>query len=139
MNLSELRLRNISSWTMFIFGLLAAVLGVVGLISPENTLNMLSLEVTDRAARPAGDYTLMFVTASSMASLNMGIYYMLAALTNWKPFFWWTVPFRIVTFTVFTLAVANGIAPNGFLGVGAWELIGALATGAALLYERGRS
>ena len=124
---------------MFIFGLLAAMLGIFGLIQPETLLNMLSFEVTERAARSAGDYTLTFVTASSMASLNMGVYYMLAALTNWKPFFRWTVPFRIVTFTVFTLAVANGIAPTGFLGVGVWELVGALATGAALYYERGRS
>lgn len=138
MNWSQLRLRNASSWTMFIFGLLAAVLGIIGLIRPEFTLSILGFQIIDRAARAAGDYTLVFLTASSMASLNMGIYYVLASLTNWKPFYRWTVPFRIVTFTVFTLAVVNGIAPAGFIGVGLWELIGALSTGAALFYERGR-
>jgi len=138
MNWSQLRLRNASSWTMFIFGLLAAVLGIIGLIRPEFTLSVLGFQIIDRAARAAGDYTLVFLTASSMASLNMGIYYVLASLTNWKPFYRWTVPFRIVTFTVFTLAVVNGIAPAGFIGVGLWELIGALSTGAALFYERGR-
>lgn len=138
MNWSQLRLRNASSWTMFIFGLLAAVLGIIGLIRPEFTLSVLGFQIIDQAARAAGDYTLVFLTASSMASLNMGIYYVLASLTNWKPFYRWTVPFRIVTFTVFTLAVVNGIAPAGFIGVGLWELIGALSTGAALFYERGR-
>lgn len=136
MNLSNLRLSNRSSWTMFIFGLLAALLGIVGLIRPELTLSLLGFEVIERAARAAGDYTLVFVTASSMASLNMGVYYMLAALNNWKPFYRWTVPFRVVTFTVFTLAVVNGLAPAGFMGVALWELIGALATGIALYTER---
>lgn len=138
MKLSSLRIRNLSSLTMLIFGVLAAVLGVVGLIRPEFLLQLLGFPVIERAARVAGDYTLVFITASSMASLNMGVYYVLAALTNWKPFFTWTVPFRMVTFTVFTLAVVSGLAPAGFIGVGVWELVGALATGAALLYERQR-
>lgn len=134
---STLRLQNASSWTMFIFGALAVLLGLVGLIRPEWTLGLLNFEVLDRAARAPGDYSLTFLTASSMASFNMGVYYVLAALSNWKRFYGWTVPFRMVTFVVFVLAVANGIAPAGFIGVAAWELIGALATGAALLRERG--
>lgn len=128
--------RSASGWTMFVFGVLAFLLGLLGLIQPEATLGLLGLEVTEQAARASGDYTLMFVIASSMASFNMGVYYVLAAAIDWKPFFFWTVPFRMVTFTVFTITVLRGIAPSGFLGVGAWELVGALATGAALLYER---
>lgn len=138
MNLSSLRIRNLSSLTMLIFGVLAAVLGVIGLIRPEAMLQLLGFPLIDRAARAEGDFTLVFITASSMASFNMGVYYVLAALNNMKKFYTWTVPFRVVTFTVFTLAVVNGIAPAGFLGVGVWELVGALATGAALLYERRR-
>jgi hypothetical protein len=138
MNLSALRVRNLSGWTILIFGVLALLLGLAGLIQPEITLNMLNLEVIERADRAAGDFTVMFLTASSMASFNMGVYYVFAALTNTKRFFWWTVPFRIVTFCVFTLAVVNEVAPQAFIGVAAWELIGALATGAALLYERGK-
>jgi hypothetical protein len=134
----KLQLRNLSSWTIFIFGFMAAVLGLLGLIRPEWTLGLMNLPAIERAARPAGDYTLMFITASSMASLNVGIYYVLAALSNWKAFYGWTVPFRMLTFTVFTLAVVNGIAPAGFLAVAVWELIGALLTGAALLRERGQ-
>lgn len=131
--------RSLSGWTMFIFGVLALLLGLVGLLQPDLTLSLLGLGVVEPSLRSAEDYTLMFVTASSMASFNMGVYYILASAINWKPFFLWTVPFRMVTFLVFTLAVSREIAPTAFLGVAAWELIGALATGAALLYERGRT
>lgn len=139
MNLSNLRLRNPSSWTMFIFGVLALLLGLLGIIRPEIMLELLGLEDVAREVRVEGDYTLMFITASSMASFNMGVYYVLASLNNMRKFYWWTVPFRMVTFIVFTLAVANDIAPDAFMGVAAWELIGALCTGGALLYENSQN
>ncbi len=138
MNLSALRLRNLSSLTMFIFGLLALLLGAVGLLHPETTLSLLGFPVIERAARAEGDFTLVFITASSMASFNMGAYYLLAALNNLKRFYLWTVPFRCITFAAFTLAVVNGLAPAGFIGVAVWELVGALATGAALWLEHRR-
>lgn len=139
MNFTNLRLRNLSSWTMFIFGVLAFLLGAIGLVRPETTLSILSFEILERSERVTGDYTVLFLMASSMASFNMGVYYVLASLSNMKAFYWWTVPFRMVTFVVFTLAVINGIAPQGFIGVGIWELLGAILTGAALFYERNRA
>lgn len=138
MNLQTLRIRNASSWTMFIFGVLALILGLLGLIRPEFTLETLNLDTLERGVRAEGDYTLMFVIASSMASFNMGVYYVLASLNNFKSFYWWTVPFRMVTFTVFVLAVVNDIAPDAFIGVAVWELAGAILTGVALMYEHGR-
>jgi len=90
--------------------------------------------VLDRSVRVAGDYTLVFLIASSMASFNIGAYYILAALNDMKQFYKWTVPFRCVTPTVFTIAVLSGLAPVRFLGVAAWELAGAIATGLALWY-----
>lgn len=138
MRLSDLGLRNASSWTMFIFGVLAAALGALGLLQPETLLNLLSFQVIDRTARVAGDYTLVFITASSMAAVNMGIYYVLASLNNMKKFYAWTVPFRVLTFIAFLLAVIGGVAPVGFIGVGAWELLGAIATGMALISERAK-
>ena len=138
MNLQTLRIRNASSWTIFIFGVLALILGLLGLIRPEFTLETLNLDTLERGIRAEGDYTLMFVIASSMASFNMGVYYVLASLSNFKSFYWWTVPFRMVTFTVFVLAVVNDIAPDAFIGVAVWELAGAILTGLALMYERGR-
>jgi Na+-driven multidrug efflux pump len=132
---SRLKIRDASGWTMFIFGVLAFLLGFVGLIRPEWLLSILGFNVLDRAERVAGDYTLVFLIASSMASFNIGAYYILAALNDLKPFYKWTVPFRCVTPTVFTIAVLTGLAPVRFLGVAAWELSGAIATGLALWYE----
>lgn len=132
----KLKIRDASGWTMFIFGVLALLLGLVGLIRPEILLSLLGFEVLPRAARASGDYTIVFMTASSMASFNMGIYYVLAALNDVKKFYGWTVPFRAVTFTVFTLSVLLGYAPVRFFGVGAWELTGGIATGIALYLER---
>lgn len=130
-----MKIRDASGWTMFIFGILALLLGLIGLIRPEILLSILGFEVVERAQRTASDYTIVFMTASSMASFNMGVYYVLAALNNVKVFYRWTVPFRVVTFAVFTTIVIAGIAPKSFLGVGAWELTGALATWIALNIE----
>ncbi|WP_406865279.1 hypothetical protein ABZO31_07055 [Streptomyces sp. HUAS MG47] len=120
---------------MAVFGVLAAALGVVGLISPDALLTMMGFDPIPDGGRADGDHTLVFMTASSMAALNMGVYYVLAALADWRSFFRWTVPFRLLTCTVFTLAVLTDRAPSGFLGVGLWEGAGALATGAALWWE----
>jgi len=136
MSFSSLKIRSASGWTMFVFGLLAFLLGLVGLVSPETVLSLLGFEVLERAQRATGDYTIVFMTASSMASFNIGVYYVLAALNDLKKFYLWTVPFRAVTFTVFTLVVVTGVAPVRFLGVGIWELAGAIATGLALYFER---
>jgi hypothetical protein len=132
---STWKIRDTSGWTMFIFGVLALLLGFLGLIRPELLLSILGFTVLDRAERVVGDYTLVFMIASSMASFNIGAYYILAALNDLKPFYKWTVPFRCVTPTVFTIAVLTGLAPVRFLGVAAWELSGAIATGLALWQE----
>jgi hypothetical protein len=133
---STLKIRDTAGWTMFIFGALAFLLGLLGLIRPELLLSILGFSVLERAARAAGDYSLVFMTAASMASFNIGVYYVLAALNDMKQFYRWTVPFRCVTFVVFTIAVLTNLAPVRFLGVGAWELAGAIATGMALRAEK---
>ena len=131
---STLKIRDAAGWTMFVFGVLALLLGFLGLIRPELLLSILGFTVLDRSARVAGDYTLVFMIASSMASFNIGAYYILAALNDMKQFYKWTVPFRCLTPTVFTIAVLSGLAPVRFLGVAAWELAGAISTGLALWY-----
>lgn len=132
---SKLKIRNTSGWTVFIFGLLAFLFGLFSLIRPELLLSVLGFTVLDRASRAAGDYTIVFAIASAIASFNVGAYYMLASLTDLKQFYKWTVPFRCLTFVVFTTAVLTGLAPGRLFGVGAWELTGALATGIALWQE----
>jgi hypothetical protein len=120
---------------MFIFGLLALLLGLVGILRPEFLLTILGFTVLERSTRAAGDYTLVFMIAASMASFNIGAYYILAALNDLKQFYKWTAIFRCITPVVFTIAVINGLAPLRFLGVAAWEFSGAVATGLALWYE----
>jgi Na+-driven multidrug efflux pump len=132
----KLKIRDVSGWTMFVFGVLALLLGLVGLIRPEALLSLLGFETLSRAARVSGDYTIVYMTAASMASFNLGAYYILAAVNDVKKFYMWTVPLRVVTFTVFTLAVVFGYAPLRFLGVGLWELVGSLSTGIALYFEQ---
>ena len=132
---SSLKIKDTSGWTIFIFGVIALLLGLLGLIRPEILLSILGFSVLDRAARAAGDYTLVFMIASSMASFNMGVYYILASLNDVKIFYKWTVPFRCVTFLVFTTVVITGLAPARFLAVGIWELTGAVATWLALRSE----
>lgn len=130
-----LKIKNTSGWTMFIFGIIALLLGLLGLLRPEILLSILGFPVLDRVTRAAGDYTLVFITASSMASFNIGVYYILAAINDMKQFYKWTVPFRGLTFLVFTTVVFTGLAPARFIAVGAWELTGAIATGLALRSE----
>jgi hypothetical protein len=132
---SKLRIKDASGWTMFVFGVLALLMGLIGLVRPELLLSLLGFTVVDRAARAAGDYTLMFIIASSMASFNMGAYYILASLNDVKQFYRWTVPFRCLTFLVFTTVTLSGLAPSRFIVVGVWEGLGALATGWALRYD----
>ena len=111
--------RSIAGWTIAVFGVLALVMGAVGLLWPEAQLRMLGFEVP--ATRAVGDHTGTFLLASSMAAFNMGVYYLLATVTEWRAFYRFTVVFRLVTFTVFTIAVLADIAPDRFFGVAAWE------------------
>ncbi|MEV4824781.1 hypothetical protein [Micromonospora sp. NPDC049274] len=122
--------RSVAGWTVAVFGVLALVMGAVGLLWPEAQLRLLGFEVP--ATRGAGDYTGTFLLASSMASFNMGVYYLLATVTEWRVFYRFTVVFRLVTFTVFSIAVLADIAPDRFFGVAAWEGLGALATAIGL-------
>lgn len=131
-----MKIRDASGWTIFIFGVLAFLLGLVGLIRPEILLSILGFEVIERSARASGDYTIVFMTASSMASFAMGVYYMLMSLNNIKIFYGWTVPIRTITFIIFTTLVLLQVAPLKFLGVGIWEFIGAIATGVVVYREK---
>jgi len=135
---AKLKIKDASGWTMFVFGVLALLAGLLGLLRPELLLSILGFSVLDRTARAAGDYTLVFMTASAMASFNIGAYYILAALNDLKPFYKWTVPYRCLTFVVFTTVALIGMAPTRFIAVGVWELTGAIATGLALRAENRR-
>ncbi|GGM59781.1 hypothetical protein GCM10011608_51100 [Micromonospora sonchi] len=129
--------RSVAGWTIAVFGVLALVMGAVGLLWPEALLAMLGFEIPE--TRSSGDYTGVFMTASSMASFNMGVYYLLATATEWRAFYRFTVVFRLVTFTVFSLVVLADVAPGRFFGVALWEGLGAVATAAGLWWDARRA
>ncbi|MFI6261310.1 hypothetical protein [Micromonospora sp. NPDC051006] len=129
--------RTAAGWTIAVFGVLALVMGAVGLLWPEAMLRSLGFEVP--ASRAPGDHTGTFLLASSMASFNMGVYYLLATATEWRAFYRFTVVFRLVTFTVFSIAVLSDIAPDRFFGVAAWEGVGAVATAVGLWWDTRRA
>jgi hypothetical protein len=128
--------RTAAGWTTAVFGLMAVLLGAIGVGWPEVVLGALGFTTIPADERAPGDYTGVFLAASSMASLNMGVYYLVAAATEWRPFFRFTVVFRLLTFTVFTTLVLMDQAPGRFLGVAVWEGVGAVATGLGLLQDR---
>ncbi|RKR89555.1 hypothetical protein BDK92_3910 [Micromonospora pisi] len=130
--------RSAAGWTIAVFGLLALVLGLVGLIRPETLLRLLGFEVIAAGDRASGDYTRTYIAASSMAAVNMGVYYLVAAHTEWRAFFRFTVIFRLVTFSVFSTLVLTGSAPGKFFGVALWEGLGAVATGVGLWLDARR-
>jgi len=84
--MEKFKIRDASGWTMFVFGVLAVLLGLLGLIRPELLLSLLGFAPLDRSARATGDYTIVFMMASSMASFNMGVYYILAVAADFKKF-----------------------------------------------------
>ena len=65
---AKLKIKDASGWTMFVFGVIALLLGLLGLLRPEALLSILGFSVLERTARAAGDFTLVFMTASAMAS-----------------------------------------------------------------------
>lgn len=130
--------RSVAGWTIALFGGMAVLLGAVGLVRPDLLLTVLGFDVLGAGQRANGDYTRTFMAASSMASFNMGVYYLVAAVTDWRPFFRFTVVFRVATFAIFTILVLTEVAPGRFLGVALWEGAGALVTGGALWLERRR-
>ncbi len=131
--------RSAAGWTIAIFGIMAVLFGILGLVSPDATLAGLGFETLAPDERAPGDYTRVYLAASSMASLNMGVYYLVAAATEWRPFFRFTVSFRLLTLVVFSSLVLLDVAPGRFVAVALWEGIGAVATGVALFFDARRS
>ena len=123
-------LRSKTGWTIGVFGAGTVLLGWVGLIWPGVIIGVLGLEVRPAAARG-------LVYAIAIASQSMGVYYLLAASQQWRPFFLATVPMRFLNFLVILFVCAAGLVPRNLLLIAAWEILGALATACTLWLERG--
>lgn len=119
---------GIAAFSMLVFGVLIAMMGMTGLMVPQFLLTILGFS--------SSSTTQIFVMASSQASLAMGLYYILAAVNETREFHQWSVPLRIINFAVFTSMVGFGAAPPRWLMVACLELTGALATGIALASKK---
>ena len=130
--------RSLAGWTVAVFGASALALGAFGLLRPDTLLSVLGFATVAPDARAPGDHTRTFFAAASMASFNMGVYYLLAAATEWRPFFRFSVAFRLLTAVVFTVLVAAEVAAVRFAAVALWEAAGAAATALALASDSRR-
>ena len=62
--ITKYKIRDVSGWTMFIFGILALILGLIGLLRPEFVLTLLGFSVVDRSSRVAGGTAVLAGTAA---------------------------------------------------------------------------
>merc|ERR1712008_330113 len=92
----------------------------------------LGIEPVPDEMRSPSDFTLLFIRMSSMAAINMGVYYCYTAYHDVTRFFEITVPFRLLTFTIFFTLYLTGKGPRGVAQVAVREALGALWTGYAI-------
>ena len=116
---------DIAALTMLVFGMVIVGSGLTGLLAPQLLLTVLGITDT-------GSATLLFLMATSQASLAIGLYYILASVNGTRVFFQWSVPLRIINFMVFAAMIPLGIAPMQWLLVAGLELAGASATAIAM-------
>lgn len=116
---------DIAALTMLVFGMVIVGSGLTGLLAPQLLHTVLGITDT-------GSATLLFLMATSQASLAMGLYYILASVNRTRVFFQWSVPLRIINFMVFAAMIPLGIAPMQWLLVAGLELAGASATAIAM-------
>jgi len=115
---------SIAAITIFVFGITSLYAGCNGLLYPQSLLKSLNL--------PNEDATEQTALAMALAAIAMGLYYPLAAYQGNRPFFFLTVPMRLLTATVFWRNGGSWKAPA------VWEGLGAVLTGLALLWESRR-
>jgi hypothetical protein len=113
---------NFTLLTVVVFGVTAIVMGVVGVLFPQQFLD--ELGVTS---------SVVMMSASSMGALNMGIYYLWAVWHRNYLFIYYTVPFRILTFCVFFYLSTS--IPK-LIQVALWEGTGAILTLIGLIWDR---
>lgn len=113
------RMPSYTSTTILAFGVTSFLTGGYTLVSPSSVQSTLELPPSSLPA----------TRGNGLAAIAMGIYYTLAAVQENRAFFVATVPMRLLTATVFW---GQG---GGWRAASAWEGIGAVLTGVAMLVE----
>lgn len=68
--------------------------------------------------------------------MKKGIFYILAAINDWRPFFYFTVALRFFTVLITNRKIASGNLDSKFGQVAVADGAGAVLTLAALAYEK---
>ena len=110
-----------SARSMFVFGLYAAVLGIMMIVVPNLLLKMSRTSTTEVWIRVAG-----------LLLLYLGFYYTQAARKEMTDFFRWTVYTRSTVIVFFAAFVLLGFARPPLIMFGVIDLLGAIWTGLAL-------
>jgi hypothetical protein len=119
-----IKMPSLSATTILLFGTSSLFAGASTLLLPHVALgNTLTAFALPLEALPA-------VYGNGLAATAMGVYYTLAAYQENKAFFLATVPLRLLT------CVAFWNLGDGWRRVASWEGIAAVATGAALAWEK---
>lgn len=110
-----------SARSMFVFGLYAAVLGIMMIGVPNLLLKMSRTSTSEVWIRVAG-----------LLLLYLGFYYTQAARKEMTDFFRWTVYTRSTVIVFFAAFVLLGLARPLLIMFGVIDLLGAIWTGLAL-------
>jgi len=110
-----------SARSMFVFGLYAAVLGIMMIVVPNFLLKMSRTSTTEVWIRVAG-----------LLLLYLGFYYTQAARKEMTDFFRWTVYTRSTVVVFFAAFVLLGFAKPILIMFGVIDLLGAIWTGLTL-------
>jgi len=114
-----------SAKTIFAFGVYLFLLGVVFLLVPNMLLGLLQMPPTSE----------VWTRVAGMLLMGIGIYYFVAALSEFRIFIVWTIPLRASVILFFGAFVIAGLAPPVLLLLSAVDIAGALWTWSALRKE----
>jgi len=110
-----------SALSMFVFGIYAAVLGIMMIAIPNFLLKISRTSTTEVWIRVAG-----------LLLLYLGFYYTQAARKEMTDFFRWTVYTRSTVIVFFAAFVLLGLTRPLLIMFGVIDLLGAIWTGLAL-------
>lgn len=126
--------RSIARWVVAALGAFALVMGVFGLIRPDEQARMMGFAPV--VARSPGDYTSTLLAITSLATINTAALYLVGAGREWRGFFRWAVAARSFMGLGLVVLAMSGRAPSAFIGAAIWEWVGAAAIGAASWWDR---
>ena len=111
-----------SALSMFVFGLYAAVLGIMLIVVPNFLLKTIARTSTAE----------VWIRVVGLLLLYLGFYYTQAARKEMTDFFRWAVYTRSTVIVFFAAFVLLGLARPPLIMFGVIDLLGAIWTGLAL-------